>query len=81
MTERDKLLKGYDENNKLYIVTPSPMMEWMEQFRQDYLKYPEMVVLVPSLSLNPETEMYYQNEEIERYTDDPEKSLFKEPKF
>jgi hypothetical protein len=54
MHERDKLIKKFDEDNKLYIVTPTPMMGWMEQFRSNDLRYPEMVVLVPSNSLNPE---------------------------
>ena len=35
------------------------MMAWMEIFVKDSLKYTEMVVLVPSKSLNPETVYYY----------------------
>lgn len=30
MYERDKLIKEFDEKNKLYVVTPGPMMDWME---------------------------------------------------
>jgi len=59
MVERDRLIKEYNKDNKLYIVTPSPMMEWMEQFRLDSLRYPEMVELVLSSDLNPETDLYY----------------------
>ena len=54
MTEREKLLDGFDENNKLYIVTPKPMYEYMDEYRKLILKYPDMVVLVPSADLNPE---------------------------
>ena len=62
MLERDLLLsqaKVFDGGNKLYVVTPSPMMEWMELFVADSLKHPEMVVLVPSKNLNPEDKYYY----------------------
>jgi hypothetical protein len=59
MSERDLLHSGIDESNKLYVMTPTPMMEWMAAFAQDSLKYPEMVVLVPSKSLNPEEAYYY----------------------
>ena len=38
------------------------MMEWMSLFVNDSLKHPEMVVLVPSKSLNPEDVYYYQEE-------------------
>lgn len=58
--ERDQLLEGFDEKNKFYVITPSPMMTWMELFVKDSLKYPEMVVLVPSKNLNPENNYYYQ---------------------
>lgn len=52
--ERDQLLKQEDEKNKMYVVTPAPMMSWMELFVKDSLKFPNMIVLVPSDSLNPE---------------------------
>ena len=78
MHERDKLITKNDPDNKLYIVTPTPMMEWMEIFRQNDLRYPEMVVLVPSNTLNPEKEKYYQqNEEIDRFSTDKEKHFYK----
>lgn len=70
MVERDKLIEKFDENNKLYIVTPHPMMDWMELFRNENLRYPEMVVLVPSKSLNPEPIKYYlENENYDRYSE------------
>jgi len=60
MHERD-LLHGAnpDMSNKLYIVTPSPMLEWMHLFVKDSLIHPDMVVLVPSKNLNPEDKYYY----------------------
>eukprot|EP00347_Sterkiella_histriomuscorum_P018145 403346620 len=63
MTEREKLLNGHDENNKLYIVTPKPMYDYMDEYRKLILKYPEMVVLVPAADLNPEGQFYYDEEE------------------
>ena len=59
MSERDKLFSEFDQNNKLYIVTPTPMLEWMDEFRTEQLRFPEMVELVPSNTLNPEPELYY----------------------
>jgi hypothetical protein len=63
MSERDKLLKGEDPTNKLYIVTPTPMYQYMQDFRDNLLKYPSMVVLVPSNDLNPEGVLYYDDYE------------------
>ena len=36
------------------------MLDWMEMFRVDSLKYPDYVELVPSSTLNPEEVYYYQ---------------------
>lgn len=66
MYERDKLITEYNADNKLYIVTPGPMMDWMELCRNDNLRFPEMVVLVPSSSLNPEPFFYYNDYEEKR---------------
>jgi hypothetical protein len=38
-----------------------------------------MVVLVPSNSLNPESCFYYENGDIDRFSADKEKQLFKKP--
>lgn len=46
MCERDRLLNGYDPNNKLYVVLPIPMMKYIKYYIKEVLKYPEMVVLV-----------------------------------
>ena len=54
MYERDLLLTQEDDGNKLYVITPLPMMAWMKIFVRDSLKYPNMVVLVPSNNINPE---------------------------
>jgi hypothetical protein len=62
MAERDKLLTEEDirKNNKFYVCAPVNLMEWLQLFVNDSLKHPKMVVLVPSLSLNPEDKYYYE---------------------
>ena len=62
LEERDSAMtpKDLEANNKIYVVTPTPMMEWMRLFVRDSLKHPDMVELVPSRSLNPEDVYYYQ---------------------
>jgi hypothetical protein len=37
------------------------MLDYMEDFRVNTLKYPDMVVLVPSNDLNPEDVYYYED--------------------
>lgn len=69
MYERDLLHKEFDASNKLYVVTPTPMMAWMEMFVKDSLRFPEMVVLVPSKNLNPENQYYYQIYDSSKYRD------------
>lgn len=61
--ERDKLLSGFDEKNKLYIATPKPMRSYMNEYRKLALRYPDMVVLVPISDLNPEDTLYYEGED------------------
>ena len=46
-------------NDKLYIVTPSIMRDYLDNVRTNALKYPEMVMMVNSDELNPETDLYY----------------------
>ena len=62
MAEREKLFSQIDLDNKLYIVVPTPMVDFIEHVRSSYLKYPEMVVVVPSNDLNPEKAAYYGDE-------------------
>lgn len=45
------------------------MMEWVETFRTTTLSHPDMVVLVPSSDLNPETEKFYGEEGIDEFAD------------
>lgn len=65
MTERDKLVnamhdQGIDvSDNKLYVVTPTIMLDYLNDVRKSTLRKPELVVLVPSSDLNPETDKYY----------------------
>lgn len=67
-----KMMHVRDElkpKDKLFVVTPSPMMKWMQLYVSDSLNHPEMVVLVPSENLNPE-ELYFYQEDHE--DEDPE---------
>jgi hypothetical protein len=62
MLERDRLLKEFDPNNKLYVIVPSPMREWMDIFRTESLQYPDMVVYISSEQLNPDPIKNYYRE-------------------
>jgi hypothetical protein len=67
MAERDKLIERFgllpdgrpDLTQKLYIVLPTIMMAYVDNIRLRALKYPELVALVPSTELNPESVKYY----------------------
>ena len=52
LAERDKLVNK--DSSVLYVVTPSPMMEWMQEFVLCHMQNTDKVVLVPSKHLNPE---------------------------
>jgi hypothetical protein len=58
MYERDKLLEKQTVKEPVYIVTPTPMLDWMREYTSN-LKFPHLTVLVPSSSLNPEQVYYY----------------------
>lgn len=58
MQERDNLMNK-DSSEKFYIVTPTPMLEWMTTFRDQLKNRPDLFVLVPSTTLNPEEFYYY----------------------
>ena len=55
LSERDSL----DPEDKVFVVTPSPMMEWMKLFCKDSLTYKNKVELIDSSTLNPEKNYYY----------------------
>ena len=67
MQERDKLIDTYglgpdgnpDPAQKLYVVLPNIMMAYIDNIRLRSLKYPEMVSLVSSAELNPESQKFY----------------------
>jgi ribonuclease Z len=63
MQERDKLMatdKSQDTYGKLYIVYPLPMRAVFEHFIKENVKNrPDLIALVPSLELSPETSYYY----------------------
>ena len=53
----------------MFIVTPSPMMEWMTEFYEDMIFNKDCFVLVASKFLNPEDVYYYQEYESNKYRD------------
>ena len=67
MQERDRLIDTYgldcdgnpDPKQKLYVVLPNIMMAYIDNIRLRSLKYPEMVSLVSSAELNPESKKFY----------------------
>ena len=65
MYERDKLLRNLpvDQRTKLYVAIPTPMLDWMELWRTENLKHPELVELVTTNTLNPEPHYFYQTHE------------------
>ena len=44
----------------MFIVTPTPMMAWMESYREKLVNK-ELTILIPSCDLNPEPVYYYQS--------------------
>ncbi|CDW79345.1 zinc phosphodiesterase elac [Stylonychia lemnae] len=62
MAERDKLFNMAEPGNELYVVTPQPMWDYMTDYINSALRYPTMVKLVKISDLNPEPQLYYDNE-------------------
>jgi hypothetical protein len=66
MQERDRLMKAKvqgqnDRDMILYVITPTPMMKWMTNFKEQNITVrPDLIELVPSCDLNPEKNYYYQ---------------------
>lgn len=59
LLERDKLIESDDGQCPIYVVTPSPMMVWMQLFVQDSIKNKTNTKLIVSKNLNPESCYYY----------------------
>jgi len=62
--ERDQLIdpvNAKDEDQTIYVVTPSPMRDWMQAFIDDQIVNRHLVKLVCPKQLNPEKCYYYQN--------------------
>ena len=70
MIERDKLIDKENEEQVIYVVLPTPMIDWVETFIENNIKFKSMIRIVNSEDLNPEADRYY----IEEY--DYEGSLF-----
>ena len=71
MRERDLLMTEEHAGGKniLYVVTPSPMMEWMQVYVDDSIRDKSNVKLIPSKYFNPEQFYYYQVYESNKYRD------------
>ena len=65
LSERDKLFTNSEDAiaQKIFVVTPLPMIEWMQLFINDTLTFPEGVSLVQSHFINSEDSYYYQRED------------------
>ncbi len=63
LQERDNLFSKNPElaikHGKIYVVTPTPMLEFLDFFIKETMKRIDMIVLVPSIDLNPEQVYYY----------------------
>lgn len=61
LSERDRLITEETKKfGKIYAVIPTPLLEFFNHFIDENIKHKEMVVLVPSIELNPESHYYYQ---------------------
>lgn len=49
------------------------MLDWLTYFKNVHLNYPDMVVIIPSNLFNPEPQLFYQNEDEDRFLDDKQK--------
>ena len=45
---------------KIYVVVPTPLYHYIEVFIEESIKHKDLIVLVPSIDLNPEPYYYYQ---------------------
>lgn len=60
--ERDRLINEDTKHfGKIYAVVPSLLEEYFGCFIEENIKHKDMVVLVPSIELNPESHYYYQS--------------------
>jgi hypothetical protein len=48
------------EFSKLFVVVPTPLYHYVEVFIEESIHYKDLIVLVPSIDLNPEPYYYYQ---------------------
>jgi hypothetical protein len=52
--------KSHDTYGKLYVVYPLPMKKVFKNFiRKNCTNRPDLIALIPSLELSPETHYYY----------------------
>jgi hypothetical protein len=50
-----------ESNSKLYIITPTPLMEWMQTYKDENItNRPDLIEFIHSKDLNAEDFYYYQ---------------------
>lgn len=64
LQERDNLMSNPDNRafGKIYAVIPTPLLGCIEIFIKDSIVNQDMIILVPSIDLNPEKCFYYQKQ-------------------
>jgi ribonuclease BN (tRNA processing enzyme) len=76
LTERDRLITEETKKfGKIYAVIPTPLIEFFNHFIDENIQHKDMVVLVPSAQLNPESHYYYQTKITDYFGIQPEDSL------
>lgn len=62
MQERDNLMKKPENRvfGKIYVVIPTPMFKYVQMFVDESIIHKDLVLLVPSIDINPEKFFYYQ---------------------
>ena len=56
-----------ESNSKLYIITPTPLMEWMQTYKDENItNRPDLIEFIHSKDLNAE-DFYYYQKQFERY--------------
>ena len=61
LKERDLLLDKMPEErrNKIYVVTPSPILEWINHYLKESIIHLDLIEIIPTHHLNPEEFYYY----------------------
>ena len=49
-----------ERRNKIYVVTPSPILEWIMHYLKESVIHLDLIVIIPTHHLNPEEFYYHQ---------------------